>query len=190
MNDSAQIRSDKWRAKIDLAMGKLPGQPQMLLYVEYNRANKNNSSARRWANDPQGFRDRLNEYRHTNPDKASQYASVQAAKPGAKERAVQVTLRSQRKHPGRARTLRQKRLDALANCESTLTKDQWWDISVDFRGLCAYGCGSTATTIEHLMPISLGGGNTVGNVVPACKSCNCTKNAKTLVEFLYWRANQ
>jgi hypothetical protein len=47
----------------------------------------------------------------------------------------------------------------------------------DFGGLCAYGCGRTATTWDHLIPWSAGGRFAwPGNAVPACAKCNCAKN--------------
>jgi DNA-binding transcriptional ArsR family regulator len=47
----------------------------------------------------------------------------------------------------------------------------------DFRGLCAYGCGRNATVWDHLIPWALGGSfRWAGNVVPACATCNASKN--------------
>jgi len=42
-------------------------------------------------------------------------------------------------------------------------------------GLCAYGCGQIATTLDHVIPVKSGGLSVPGNVVPACKSCNSAK---------------
>lgn len=44
-------------------------------------------------------------------------------------------------------------------------------------GLCAYGCGRSATTFDHVIPVKLGGKTEPGNMVPACRSCNSSKNA-------------
>lgn len=49
-------------------------------------------------------------------------------------------------------------------------------------GLCAY-CVGPADTIDHVMPLSRGGLHEVGNLVPACKSCNFNKHDKTLAEW-------
>lgn len=53
----------------------------------------------------------------------------------------------------------------------------WWssDRLADFDGLCAYGCGSAATTHDHIWPVGRGGRSVPGNVVPACQSCNSSK---------------
>jgi 5-methylcytosine-specific restriction endonuclease McrA len=50
-------------------------------------------------------------------------------------------------------------------------------LSAVFGGLCAYGCGRSATTWDHLIPWSLGGSfRHAGNAVPACGPCNSSKN--------------
>lgn len=44
------------------------------------------------------------------------------------------------------------------------------------------GCGSAATTIDHLLPRSRGGGNTWHNLVAACETCNGAKGDRTPAE--------
>jgi 5-methylcytosine-specific restriction endonuclease McrA len=44
-----------------------------------------------------------------------------------------------------------------------------------FGGRCAY-CPKKADTIDHFMPICLGGPHRVGNLLPACRSCNVKKS--------------
>lgn len=52
---------------------------------------------------------------------------------------------------------------------------------------CVY-CGSVEQiTMDHVIPISRGGTHGVGNLVPACASCNAVKNARTIME---WRMSK
>jgi 5-methylcytosine-specific restriction endonuclease McrA len=45
----------------------------------------------------------------------------------------------------------------------------------EFDHRCAY-CGASGDLhIEHVVPISKGGGHAIGNIVPACESCNYSK---------------
>ena len=37
---------------------------------------------------------------------------------------------------------------------------------------------------EHAIPLIRGGDNTIDNILPTCKSCNCSKHTKTFEEFL------
>lgn len=39
-------------------------------------------------------------------------------------------------------------------------------------------CGQPATTADHLEPVAHGGGNELGNLVPACARCNYARQAK------------
>jgi hypothetical protein len=49
---------------------------------------------------------------------------------------------------------------------------------------CAY-CSAPSTTIDHVLPISRGGTNYIGNLVPCCKPCNSSKCDLTLTEWRY-----
>lgn len=54
----------------------------------------------------------------------------------------------------------------------------WWvaEKREEFNGLCAYGCGRPATSNDHIWPVALGGTSRADNIVPACLSCNSSKN--------------
>ncbi len=58
-----------------------------------------------------------------------------------------------------------------------LRSSSWWKRRRS-TGLCHY-CGQKFNpadlTMDHLIPISRGGRNNKGNVVPACKPCNNKK---------------
>jgi hypothetical protein len=56
-----------------------------------------------------------------------------------------------------------------------------------FRGKCAYCRKRKATTWDHIEPLAIGGQTIPGNVVPACVSCNSSKGARPLEEFLQRR---
>jgi 5-methylcytosine-specific restriction endonuclease McrA len=49
-------------------------------------------------------------------------------------------------------------------------------------GPCVY-CGDPAVSIDHVRPLSRGGLETEGNLVPACAHCNSTKHARLLTEW-------
>lgn len=57
------------------------------------------------------------------------------------------------------------------------TAAQWRDLQEHFQHRCAY-CGKRAKghlTQDHLTPLSKGGSHTLGNIAPACRSCNGKK---------------
>lgn len=49
----------------------------------------------------------------------------------------------------------------------------WWRAEQLQRG-CAY-CGMEANSLDHFIPVALGGDSHPGNLVPACQSCNSKK---------------
>lgn len=61
----------------------------------------------------------------------------------------------------------------------TLTSRQWVAI-LDFYGYRCLSCGTTEEiTLDHVVPVSLGGTTDVMNVQPLCFLCNCRKYNKT-----------
>jgi 5-methylcytosine-specific restriction endonuclease McrA len=77
-----------------------------------------------------------------------------------------------RSRRARAARRRKRRIDAVVH---DLTDDQWTALQEAWQG-CAY-CGAVDRPLQRdcVLPISRGGRYTVGNVVPACASCNASK---------------
>ena len=63
---------------------------------------------------------------------------------------------------------------------SDLTNAQWDMICQEHGHLCHYCRQSKILTMDHVVPLSKGGNHTASNIVPACRSCNSSKGAKTL----------
>lgn len=72
----------------------------------------------------------------------------------------------------------QKRRSRLkANGGRGFNNRQWKDLLIRSGGKCVYCRKAEATSMDHIYPISLGGGHDVYNIVPACRMCNSTKRA-------------
>lgn len=92
----------------------------------------------------------------------------------------------------RYRQRSQKRRAIKKRLPHTLTLDQWEKIKNDFNNECAY-CGKTEQEHreefneqlhqEHFIPLSKGGEYTHNNIIPACRSCNTSKNN---TDFFEW----
>jgi 5-methylcytosine-specific restriction endonuclease McrA len=64
------------------------------------------------------------------------------------------------------------------------TKD-FLKLKHNLLNLCGY-CGiNQADTIDHVIPLSRGGSNYIGNIMPACGKCNYSKQCKTIIEWRY-----
>jgi 5-methylcytosine-specific restriction endonuclease McrA len=87
-------------------------------------------------------------------------------------------------NPVKVREIKLRRRARLANAPvNDFTAEQWLQLLAEFEGRCAY-CPATATTQDHLIPLSRGGAHTASNIVPACLRCNSSKGARTFLEFL------
>jgi len=49
--------------------------------------------------------------------------------------------------------------------------------------ICAYGDENPAEHLDHVVPLSKGGGDVEHNMLPACAACNLSKGAKTLAQW-------
>ncbi len=66
-----------------------------------------------------------------------------------------------------------------------LRKTRWWQQKTS-SGKC-YFCGRKTVfkeiTMDHLVPLSMGGRSTKDNIVPCCKSCNTKKKNMLPLEW-------
>ena len=89
-------------------------------------------------------------------------------------------------HPEYYREAAKLRRARLAGVECTFTVQEASELFEEYAGLCAY-CQKPATAVDHVVPISQGGAHSKANLVPACKTCNSSKHAKSL---LMWHATR
>lgn len=81
------------------------------------------------------------------------------------------------------RHLRRERL--YGNPESVGVSERDWErLVVRYHGRCAYcGVRPDELTMDHVIPAARGGRHSIGNILPACRSCNGGKHALLLIEF-------
>ncbi len=95
-------------------------------------------------------------------------------------------------YPERYHTWTNNRRVRKKQADGKCSPDEWQAILEQFGGYCAYclrhesDCGKLS--IDHMTPLSKGGGNDADNLIPACKPCNSSKNKKSLLEYLAFRA--
>ena len=65
-----------------------------------------------------------------------------------------------------------------------LTLLEWLDILNSFGWKCAY-CNNEFCQMDHMTPISKGGGTTMDNVIPVCKECNYKKGIKDFTSYIF-----
>jgi 5-methylcytosine-specific restriction endonuclease McrA len=86
------------------------------------------------------------------------------------------------RHPGKnAEQVALYRLRLESNGKFSFSKK---DVDKLLSSSCAY-CGATGKmSMDHILPVSKGGRNSIGNLLPCCRACNSQKHAKLLI---VWR---
>jgi hypothetical protein len=86
-------------------------------------------------------------------------------------------------NPDKKRMYSQRREALKKNVASNLNIEQWEAIKKKFNYRCAYCGGENKLEQEHFIPLHKGGEYTINNIIPACKSCNCSKQDKNFFEW-------
>lgn len=131
-------------------------------------------------------------WRNNNKDKARQYEKDWHKRNPDQVKAIDHKWYAA--NPEKARAKRQRRRARLQSLLSGFTPDHWRYAITYFHGGCAY-CGNPPSMFDrfkvlhqdHYIPITMGGGYTHDNIVPACQGCNFNKRDKPPAEWLIGR---
>lgn len=119
---------------------------------------------------PKKYRNPIQAWRAANPDRVK----AQSAN-------------WRKNNPERYRTLQMKRRARKAGAPGVHTVKEWLELLRAFDGKCAY-CGTKdATTRDHILPLIKSGSNDIGNIAPACLSCNSSKKDSFALAWLMTR---
>ena len=117
-------------------------------------------------------------------------------RPGKQEIAREASRRWALEHPDefaeRVRRIQRrngpKRKIRMLNGDTRAVSERDWlrlCARHDFR--CFYCDEKKKLTMDHIVPISRGGRHSIGNLIPACQSCNSRKRHRLIVE---WKAGR
>ena len=71
----------------------------------------------------------------------------------------------------------------------TFTQEEWESLCAYYNYTCLC-CGKREPeielTVDHIVPLSQGGSNSLGNLQPLCRSCNSRKRTRTIDYRLEW----
>lgn len=89
--------------------------------------------------------------------------------------------RWRRKYPEKMAVQLARRRTRRLLAEGDFTVEEFKALCEEYGNVCLR-CGKTDVlpTPDHVVLLSLGGGNGIGNIQPLCVSCNCWKNIKTV----------
>lgn len=142
------------------------------------RAFVSHACNKRWrANNPEAFKAKTDAWRKANPEKCRQ--SVKDWETRNPKRAIKVKAAS-----------KQNRRTRVTLSGGSCTGDDIANLYLRQNSLCA-GCGKqTKLTVDHIMPIYLGGSSNIENLQLLCMPCNRSKGRKHPEEWLRSPATQ
>lgn len=91
--------------------------------------------------------------------------------------------RARRNNPSyreRKRVFRHRRRLRIAASDEHFTQQEWNELCQQYDYCCA-ACGSDQDlTVDHIVPLSRFGSNSIDNIQPLCRSCNSRKGVRTI----------
>lgn len=103
------------------------------------------------------------------------------------EGALAYTRNYRKNNPEKAATWdmnkRHKRRAAMTGSKS-IKRKEWDELKEKYNHSCVY-CSKKCKrlTMDHVTPLSNGGLHEIGNIVPACISCNASKHANDVIDW-------
>jgi 5-methylcytosine-specific restriction endonuclease McrA len=134
--------------------------------------------AKEWAkNNIDKRREIARDYVSRNKEKVSKYSKEWNEKnPGKKTEALK---RWRKQNPEKVRVQKTNRRALEFGAEGNFTEAEWLSLVEKYEHKCLR-CGrdDVKLTHDHVIPLSLGGSNSIDNIQPLCYSCNSSKSAK------------
>jgi len=91
-------------------------------------------------------------------------------------------------HQTEAREYRRRRRVRISEKRFTVTKRDLNRLLSRYNNSCAYCLEpSEPLHLDHVTPLKLGGRHSIGNLLPACASCNGSKQARLLAVWRHRR---
>lgn len=87
------------------------------------------------------------------------------------------------KHKGYMLKTKHKRRSNEANSVRDFTTEQWNECKKSFKFCCAYCGRKLKLEQDHLIPVTKSGPYTKTNILPACRTCNNSKNNSYVDEW-------
>lgn len=122
-------------------------------------------------------------WREQHPERSREIQRRWARRNPDKKR--EATLRWRKEHPGKVREQWRRRAARKAGAMIEPVDEAF--IYERGRYACVYCSGPLNLTLDHVAPLSKGGEHKYDNLVVACRSCNCSKGAKDVFEWLATR---
>jgi 5-methylcytosine-specific restriction endonuclease McrA len=106
-----------------------------------------------------------------------------------REHRIEYAKRYQKENPHVPKRAKRKRKSRMAGAGVLhISARDWLRLVNRYDGRCFY-CGCTGPmSMDHVVPISRDGRHSIGNVIPACVTCNSSKRNRTIMEWRLGRS--
>lgn len=136
-------------------------------------------SSKYWRENKEAIHARNREWARKNPDKIAAYHKKWATENPEKNAASYKNWA--KANPTKVRSISQRR--RLREKGNQIFEILPRDMKRLYASPCFY-CGKTGKmTADHVIPVSRGGAQSIGNLVPACPSCNFSKHNLFITEW-------
>jgi 5-methylcytosine-specific restriction endonuclease McrA len=155
------------------------------------------AGARKWvAQNPDKVREIGRKWRQENPERANKRSSKWKQSHLDKvrecwknwyqanvERVSEYGKKQRKAHPEKVQEHAHNRRARIKGSEGTIIAEEWRELKEKYNYTCLC-CGrrepEIKLTLDHVVPLFVGGSNTIGNAQPLCKSCNSSKSVKVI----------
>lgn len=86
--------------------------------------------------------------------------------------------RNRHRNPDKERERKRKRRTQQANTH--FTQQEWRELKAKYGFICLRCGQSKALHADHVIPLSLGGSNSIDNIQPLCAECNLKKGVQVI----------
>jgi len=158
-----------------------------LAWYERNRDRLSEEAKRKYAENSDEIKATALAWYHANKERAAEThrAWRLANLEHKRERSRANAIAWSRANPQRKKANGYKGRAARRNAEvRVVTERDWRRLCGRYHGRCAYCGAAEELTQDHVIPISRGGRHAIGNLLPACRSCNSSKRTRLLVEWV------
>lgn len=154
-------------------------------YYEENKEAISQAKRAHYLGNKEKYKEQFRAYRERNREKL--LAKDRAYNKENRERRREYERDYYKQNPDKLRGKHNRRRSRRSGLKANLTTEQWEQICSIFSFTCAY-CGQLSDLEqEHFVPLTQGGEYTQDNIIPACRSCNASKNDK---DFFEWYPQQ
>ena len=123
-------------------------------------------------------------YREANPDESRD--RNQRWREANPERAREASRRWDKENPDKKHAKQHRYRASLTGNGGSYTVQEWTTICACQAYRCACCGDKKPLTVDHILPVSMGGKNYISNIQALCGKCNSTKNTKHIDYRLDW----